>query len=234
MSLLNKKYLISGCGISWSGQERKTWVNICKAAGAKITDVGGPAVSNQWILNKTILETISNSYHGVVVQLTSLSKLDVEINDERFNELVANDSLRNFTYQGIWPSSSSDEHPSKKLYNKWLVSPGLEIEDIVCKLVLLKSYCDSKGISLHVLQGYPIPWTENQKLIIGSIVNNLDNDLYSSYRNSDHYQFHDHSNSVPCLSYQFSLAQQVAENCFPVLLDKIKHILAKQPDNVLK
>jgi hypothetical protein len=53
--LSNKKILISGCGFSFSKQERKTWVNVLKSVGVNIVDVGGPAVSNQWILNKTFI-----------------------------------------------------------------------------------------------------------------------------------------------------------------------------------
>jgi hypothetical protein len=234
MSLSNKKYLISGCGISWSGQERKTWVNICKASGAKVVDVGGPAVSNQWILNKVITELNSNMFDCVIIQLTSLLKLDVEINQERYNELVATDSVRNFTYQGIWPSSASTDHISKQMNYKWLASPILELEDIFCKLILLDHFCKQKGIKLYVFQGYELPWTPEQKNNLIDIIQNLDKDFYSDYLNSAHYQFHDHSNSVPCLSYQFYLARQIAQQCFPILLDKIEHILAKHPGDVLK
>ena len=232
MSLLNKKFLISGCGLSFSGQERKTWTNIFKAAGLKITDVGGPAVSNQWILNKVILEVYNNSYDSIIIQLTGLGKLDVELNEERRKELVEPDSIRNFTYKNIWPSSSSNEHLSKKLYLDWLVSPTLEAEDIVCKLLLLKSLCETKNINLYVFHGYDIPWTGEQRQLIKHILSN-DSGLYNDYPESVHYQFHDHTNTVPCLSYQFVLAKHIAAICCPEILDKINLILAKSPNVVL-
>lgn len=233
MSKLNKKVLVSGCGLSFSGQERKTWANIFKVAGVNLTDVGGPAVSNQWILNKAILELWANRYDTVIIQLTSLGKLDVEINDERHAELVVNDPIRNFVYQNVWPSSASDNHPSKQLYYKWLSSPNLETEDLVCKLLLLKCMCDQFVIDLHVFQGYLIPWTNKQKELLGGIIYDLDSDLYSAYPTSEHYQFHDHTNTVPCLSYQFVLAKTIASACYPEALNKINNMLAKSKDVVL-
>lgn len=232
MSPSNKKFLISGCGLSWSGQERKTWVNILKAAGVRITDVGGPAVSNQWILNKAILEVYQQPYNSIIIQLTSLGKLDVEINDERIKELVEPDSIRNFTYKNIWPSSGSYDHESKKLYFKWLVSPTLEAEDIVCKLLLLRELCISQNIGLYVFQGYDIPWTEEQNILISKILQPGPS-LYNDYPNSVHYQFHDHTNTVPCLSYQFVLAKTIAERCCPFALEKINKMLAKSTNVVL-
>jgi hypothetical protein len=139
MSLSNKKILVSGCGLSWGSQERKTWVNILKIGGASIIDAGGPAVSNQWIINQSILQAMSNTdITHVVIQLTSIGKLDVETNPDRIAELVESDQLRNFTFNGIWPSSHSTNHPAKQLWKTWLSSPGLELQDIFCKLVLPK------------------------------------------------------------------------------------------------
>jgi hypothetical protein len=147
--------------------------------------------------------------------------------------LVINDSVRNFTYKGIWPSSSSDDHASKQLYYKWLYSPGLEIEDLLCKLILLNHLCNQRGINLYVFQGYPIPWTDKQKEWLNNIIHDLDSDLYSPYPGSEHYQFHDHANTVPCISYQFVLAKMIAGICCPDALDKINKLLAKHPDVVL-
>lgn len=233
MSKLNKKFLISGCGLSFGRQERKTWVNVFKAAGVNLVDVGGPAVSNQWILNKAILALHDCQYDAVIIQLSSIGKLDVEINDERFDELVVNDPIRNFTYQNIWPSSASDAHLSKQLYYKWLVSPTLETEDLLCKLILLKNLCNQRNIDLYVFQGYSILWSDKQKELLSNIIYDLDNDLYSAYPNSKHYQFHDHTNTVPCLSYQFVLAKMIANICCPAALDKINKMLAKSKDVVL-
>jgi len=233
MSLLNTKLLISGCGLSYSEQERKTWVKIFKVLGIKLQDVGGPAVSNQWILNKTFTELLDNDYDKVIVQLTSVGKLDVEVDEERIRELVVNDSIRNFTYKGIWPSSASEEHPSKKLWTKWLYSPQLEIEDLFCKLVLLKNFCDIKNIQLYVFQGYPIPWTDKQKNYLRDLIIDIDSWLYKDYPDSEHYQFHDHTNSVPSLSYQIVLARYIAKHCDIEIENKLHKLLDKLPNIVI-
>ena len=78
------KILISGCGMSWSSQERPTWVNVLKLCGVDIEDRAGPAISNQLILNKMLESVMDNNYSQAICQLTSIKKLDVElINDER-------------------------------------------------------------------------------------------------------------------------------------------------------
>ena len=232
MSKLSKKFLISGCGISWSGQEKKTWVNIFRAAGLKITDVGGPAVSNQWILNKVIIELWDSYYDTVIIQLTSLGKLDVEVDSKRTNELVNNDSIRNFTYKGVWPSSTSDDHDSKKLYYKWLFSPKLEIEDIVCKLLLLSILCKQKNTKLYVYQGYEILWSDAQQKLLDNIITDS-TILYDEYLNSKHYEFHDHMNTVPGISYQFSLAKMIAYRCCPEIIERINKMFDKSANVVL-
>jgi hypothetical protein len=213
MSSLSKKILVSGCGLSWSGQKEKTWVNILKSMGADIKDVGGPAVSNQWIINQVITELIeSHSYTQVIIQLTSLGKLDVEMRDNREEVLVKNDSLRNFVFKGIWPSSVSSEHESKKLYNTWLTSPSLEVMDIFCKLMLLSKFCKGAGVDLIIFEGYHIPWTLTQAVHLKSIISNFNDPIYSHYENSASYQFHNFANynSVPCLRYQADIANSIA------------------------
>jgi hypothetical protein len=229
MSLLNKKILVSGCGFSWSGQERKTWVNVLKSVGAKITDVGGPAVSNQWILNKAFNELRNNNYDCAVIQLTALGKLDVEVNKDRMEELVKPDKLRNFVIDNVWPSSASVDHISKKLYQRWLYSPTLETEDLFCKLLLLKDWCINKGIELTVYQAYEIPWLPEQQLLLGTVVANSDSQLYNQYINSRHYQFHDNAgeNTVPCIQYQIELAEEITSKLNLNLLDRIHVIKAK-------
>jgi hypothetical protein len=213
MSLSSKKILTSGCGVSWSQQTKKTWVNILKTVGAHVLDVGGPAVSNQWVLNQAIDHLIHHSdIDHVVIQLTGLGKLDVEVNDERLAELVETDTVRNFTIKGVWPSSASQDHPAKQLWTKWLFSPGLELQDLTNKLVLLDHWCRSRNISLTVFQGYNLPWTQNQKLLLSSIVDTETEPAVPVYKKSHFYQWHDHvgQNTVPCLEYQFELARYAA------------------------
>ena len=53
------KILISGCGISFSGI-KPTWVKVLKLCGYDITDVSGPAISNQLITNQIIEKILVN------------------------------------------------------------------------------------------------------------------------------------------------------------------------------
>lgn len=198
-----QKILISGCGISWSGQEgRKTWGNILKVAGVDIVDTGGPAVSNQWILNRAIEYVLHNSVDAVVIQLSSLGKLDVEVTSERELSLVQPDTLRNFVIDGVWPSSASLEHPSKKMWYDYLYSPRLELQDIKIKLELLKFYCKHNNIQLLVLKGYDLPNCDFNDLIYNEVP------LYDQYLSNPMYVYHDEAKqmSVPCIEFQFTLA----------------------------
>lgn len=216
----NKKILTSGCGVSWGGQAKKTWVNILKALGADITDVGGPAVSNQWVLDCAIDQlTRDSSITHAVIQLTALGKLDVEVDQARLIELVEPDSLRNFTIQGVWPSSASEEHESKQLWAKWLSSPGLELQSMCGKLVLLDHWCSTHNIKLTVFQGYELPWKQDQLSQLCNIFDTGTVSAVSEYQLSDFYQWHDHDNqnTVPCLEFQFALAQKISQQIDSVL-----------------
>lgn len=232
MSLSNKKFLVSGCGFSWSGQERKTWVNVLRSVGVDIVDVGGPAVSNQWIINRAFQELLANQYDHAIIQITGLGKLDVEVDFAREAQLVKSDSLRNFVIDGIWPSSYSQEHPAKAMYQNLLFSPRLETEDLYCKLLMLDNWCQTHNTHLTVLQAYDIPWTDSQLQQLEKIIHNINTPLADQYKASSHYQHHDHrgQNTVPCMQYHCELAHSVAELLMPEVLDKItkiQHHLAK-------
>jgi hypothetical protein len=235
MLLSNKKVLVSGCGFSFGGQERKTWVNVLKSVGVNIVDVGGPAVSNQWILNQAFLKLLEDeSINQVILQLTSTGKLDVEVDPQRQIELVDTDSLRNFTFRGVWPSSCSVDHASKRLYNQWLVSPGLEAQDIFCKIMLLRDWCQSRNIEFAVLQAYDIAWTESQRAVLGSIISNISNPLNDQYKRSAFYKYHDHQgqNTVPCKQYQIDLAASICQQIDSVFLPRIERILQSIKTNI--
>ncbi len=212
----------------WSKLERsdkKTWVNILKTLGSNIVDVGGPAVSNQWILDRAIERiTQASDITHAIIQLTSLGKLDVEVDQERIDELVTPDSLRNFTIQGVWPSSASQEHQSKQLWDKWLSSPGLELRSICCKLVLLSYWCRSYNIELVVFQGYDLPWTQDQQSQLCGILDFDAAPAVSEYHQSDLYQYHDHDNqnTVPCLEFQLELAFRVSQYIDSVLHQRVE------------
>lgn len=219
-----QKILISGCGLSWSGQERKVWTNILKVAGADIIDVGGPAVSNQWIIDRAFVELLANdTITDVVIQLTSLGKLDVEVDLTRELTLVKSDSLRNFTHKGVWPSSYSQEHASKKLWHEYLYSPGLEQQELFCKVVLLDHWCVSHDKKLTILQGYTIPWTDEQLDHVRDKIQNLEEPIWNKYELSTHYKI-EQGNTVPGLEFQFDLAIDLAKIIAPTCIDNIYHI----------
>lgn len=199
--------LVSGCGISWSGQKDKTWVNLLALSGIKVCDVGGPAVSNLWILNHAIDYIVSNKVNYAVIQLTSLGKLDVEVDQTRYQELVESDSVRNFTVDGIWPSSSSVEHPAKLLWKQWLHSPTLELNDIEVKLKMLKFYCDHQQIPLLVLAGYDE--FSSRREHFRELIHNVDSPIYKEYQQSVFFNPHATGSPVPVLPYQLKILEMV-------------------------
>jgi hypothetical protein len=220
----DKKLLVSGCGITFSGQVAKTWVNILSLAGANIVDVSGPAVSNQWIINRAFLQLEADpEIQQAVIQLTALGKLDVEINEERVKTLVELDTVRNFTVDDVWPSGVSVEHQSKQLWKQWLCSPGLEQQDIICKLKLLKHWCDTHHVDLLIVQGYDMHWNQDQQTKMSSVINNVDYNIIDEYHSTSWYSSN-HSIDVPVLGFQFELASKLAQQICPKLLAQIEKI----------
>jgi hypothetical protein len=238
---LSDKILVNGCGYTFSKQSRKTWTNILSVAGANIIDISKPAISNQWIINKTFLELCNNTnIKSVIVQLTSLGKFDVEVDLERINNLVKPDPIRNFVISydnsicshdqlptaGIWPSSGSQDHESKKQYMKWLYSPGLETEDLFCKVIMLASYCQTKKIKLYVYQAYDIIWSESQKKQLTNIIQNINESFNHQYKKSLYYKDHDFSNAntVPNLKFQLEIASIIVKNLDATVQKKLEKI----------
>jgi len=172
------KILVSGCGLTWSKQERPTWVNVLKLCGVDIDDQAGPAISNQLILNNMIENVMNNNYNQAVCQLTSTKKLDIELTNEQRKKVAEQDTIRNFTYKNYWPSSISAEHDSKKLYYEYLHSPSIEESDIIYKWLLLKKLCDEKNIKLHTVLGYSIGWGNQKYKLIDT---NHDYNIWNDY-----------------------------------------------------
>ena len=201
--------LISGCGISFSKQEKPSWVKILRLCGVPTIDVGGPAVSNEWILNNLINGIVKYDPSHVICQLTGIGKLDIESNDERYNELVTTDSIRNFTYKNIWPSSASADHKVKQDYYKWIYSKSIDIDNTAVKLFALQEICSKHNIKLHIVQGYKIDWDQHQLIKLINFDKNFTIEEY--YHASSYYQFHDHSNdnTVPCKQFMKHFAQKI-------------------------
>ena len=219
--------LISGCGVSFSKQRKPTWSKVLKICGANITDLGGPAVSNEYILNKLLygLHSHQDVTH-VICQLTTTGKLDVEVNAHR-QQLVINDPIRNFTFDGIWPSSVSKTSRIKRDYYEWLYSEKIDIDNTIIKLLALKQYCMTNKIKLLILQGYQIDWPPDNP-ILGHLPIDFDYVIYDEYKNSEYYQYHDHDNgnTVPCKEYQKYLAQKINSDFLHLDLDhKFKKFL---------
>lgn len=224
MFKLDKKLLVSGCGISFSGQQVKTWVNILSLAGADIIDVGAPAVSNQWIINHAFMQLEADAtIRQAVLQLTALGKLDVEINPERIATLVEPDTIRNFTVDDVWPSSASEEHVSKQLWRQWLFSPKLEQQDAICKLKLLKHWCDTHDVELVVIQGYDMQWDSDQRAQLESIIHDIDYNIIDHYHSTEWYVCNQ-TIDVPVLGFQFEIARAVAQQVDSALADRVEKI----------
>jgi hypothetical protein len=220
----DKKLLVSGCGLTFSGQQAKTWVNILSLAGADITDVGGPAVSNQWIINRAFLQLEADTdIRQAVIQLTSIGKLDVEVNDERIETLVEPDTIRNFTVDNVWPSSASIEHPSKQLWKQWLFSPKLEQQDVICKLRLLKHWCNTHDVKLTVIQGYKMLWDKDQQAQLASVIDNIEYNIMDHYQGTEWYNSHGDID-VPVIGFQFEIARVVAQQVDVGLVDRVEKI----------
>jgi hypothetical protein len=243
--------LISGCGITYETAAYKTWPRVLKSLGYNIFDTSGPAVSNQWILNKALLKLlVMRDIDTVILQLTDIGKLDIEVSQDRLHALVINDTLRNFVITpdhdvvkiddnnadkidpgSIWPSSFSLDHPAKRSWKQYLYSASLEMEDIFCKLILFQEYCQKNHIRFLVFQGYALPWQSNQSDRLESIVKNAGTSFYGEYLQSEFYQLHDHSakNTVPCFPYQIRIAQKIAQYIDMDLdtREKLNHIVNK-------
>lgn len=198
--------LISGCGITFQGKD-PTWAKVFRLAGANMKDVSGPAISNDLIVNNLIEELYKNNYSHVVCQLTDWKKLDVEINEHN-QKLIESDTIRNFTHNGYWPSSTSIDHESKQMYYKYLYSPSIEEQNIIFKLLLLQKLCHESNTQLMIIQGYDLEWTNplhtKLKLFTDFII-------YDDYLSSTHYNGHEYG-LVPSKHYMISLAKKINDS----------------------
>ena len=192
----------------------KSWPKILSLLGEPVINISAPAISNQWIIDRSAEYLLKNTdVHQVILQLTNIDKLDVEINTiSREVALVTPDRLRNFTWEGVWPSSVSTDHFSKQLYYEYLYSPELLTKELAIKISMLDFWCRAHNIKLHVYQGYTIPWTASDMELVGDIIKNINDPWDHQYQSSNQYQFHDYTdaNSVPCIEYAFELAEQMA------------------------
>ena len=212
--------LISGCGISFSKQERPTWINVLKICGLNINDVSGPAISNDTILNELLfaLDKDSTITH-VICQLTGTGKLDIEMNKDRESMMNKTDSYRRFTWKGLWPSSVSQKPEEKKSYYTLFHSKKIEIENLIIKLYLLQKICAERNVELYIVQGYSIDWPQNSML--NKINFDRTYDIRSHYERHHSFKHHDHTNnnSVPCKLFQKHLAKKINDDFIKFEID---------------
>jgi hypothetical protein len=222
MSQSRTKLLVSGCGITYTGQPARTWATILKLAGVDVIDVSGPAVSNQWIVNRAFIKLQQDpEIKHAIIQLTALGKLDVEVDLVRELALVRSDSTRNFVVDGVWPSSTSIEHPAKSAWREMLFSPRLEQQDLEVKLTLLQEWCTQRDIQLLVVQGYDMHWHNQDEM--NSIIDNIEWNIMSDYQQTKWFQL-DSKKDVPVTEYQFELAIHLTQRILPSYTDKLQKI----------
>ncbi len=212
--------LISGCGISFSKQERPTWINVLKICGLNINDVSGPGISNDTILNALLFELDKDiTITHVICQLTNTGKLDIEMNKDREPMMNNTDDYRRFTWNGLWPSSVSQKPDEKKLYYKLFHNKKIEIENLIIKLYLLQKLCTERNVELYVVQGYSIDWPQNSML--DKINFDKTYDIRSHYERHHSFKHHDNTNnnSVPCKLFQKHLAKKINDDFIKYTLD---------------
>jgi hypothetical protein len=222
MSQSRTKLLVSGCGITYTGQPARTWATILKLAGVDVIDVSGPAVSNQWIVNRAFMKLQQDpEIKHAIIQLTALGKLDVEVDLVRELALVRSDSTRNFVVDGVWPSSTSIEHPAKSAWREMLFSPRLEQQDLEVKLTLLQEWCTQRDIQLLVVQGYDMHWHNQDEM--NSIIDNIEWNIMSDYQQTKWFRL-DSEKDVPVTEYQFELAIHLMQRILPSYTNKLQKI----------
>ncbi len=206
--------LTSGCGITFAQQGRPSWTKVLRVCGVEIVDAGGPAVSNEYILNNTIkhLANLQSPVDHVVCQLTGLGKLDIDVHGvpyEHRKQLTHTDTMRNFVWDGVWPSSTSKTTNIKKEYYKWIYSERLELENIIIKLSLIEQMCKDKKLPLTILQGYFIPWKNVKSETYIAMYQALSFDknfvIQDYYETTKCYEHHDSSNGNNLPNKQFAV-----------------------------
>ena len=206
--------LTSGCGITFAQQGRPSWTKVLKVCGIEVIDAGGPAVSNEYILNNTIqhLNNLQSPIDHVVCQLTGLGKLDIDVQGIAYEHrklLPQTDNIRNFTWDGLWPSSTSKISPIKKDYYKWIYSERLELQNIIIKLSLIEQICKNKKLPLTIIQGYFLPWKNVDSDIYTAMLDKLTFDknfvIQDYYKTTKCYEYHDSRNGNNLPNKQFAV-----------------------------
>ena len=105
------------------------------------------------------------------------------------------DTVRNFEYQGFWPSSSSRDHEYKRIWEDYLYSPVLEHQDILLKIEHLKMLCERLDVQLYIIQGYDLALNSYN--------------IMDDYEQDETYCLHEQGQRVPCVEFQIKLAERI-------------------------
>lgn len=213
--------LVSGCGISFGKGQLPTWIKVLKLCKVPIQDQTGPGITNDLICNLLIDNILSNEkeYTHVICQLTQFGKLDVELNKNNI-EIMRNDSLRNYSWMGYWPSSFSKDHVSKQLYYEFLYSPNIEQKNLAIKLILLEKICKEKNLPLLIILGTSLKLTD--PLLDKLTCLDLNFNIMDDYKQSKYYKFHNKEQIAitPNKFYQIHLAQKINKTFLKFNIDK--------------
>jgi len=160
------KLITSGCGISQREfKHYPIWVHFPTLTHKlKHISIGGPAVGNEYIgrtCKKHILE--NTDVDAVIIQWTSIGKLDLFVEDEDTLFQIKNFNLRNFVVdmdanvvdgRGFWASSSSDDNMLKELYNDIFRSRIYEHMRDLEQILDVQNLCELRNIPYYFFFGY--------------------------------------------------------------------------------
>jgi hypothetical protein len=202
------KLITSGCGISQRDfKHYPIWVHFPTISHKlKHISIGGPAVGNEYIgrtCKKHILENLD--VEAVIIQWTSIGKLDLFVENENTLDEIKDFNLRNFVvdmnssvvnHKGFWPSSNSSDNFLKELYNNNFKSKIYDhIKDLEY-ILDIQTLCELHGIPYYFFFGYEFDFefirnTSELEHLYKSINWNkfmTRTPMYDLYQNSDEYK----------------------------------------------
>ena len=199
--------LTSGCGISQREfKHYPIWVHFPTLTHKlKHLSMGGPAVGNEFIgrvCKKHILENLDNEL-VVIIQWTSIGKLDMFVEDPEVIKQIKTFNLRNFIVdmkanivenRGFWASSHSDDNIIKELYIQSKIYDHIrDLEQILD----VQNLCELHNIPYYFFYGYSFDFEFIDSIKeLEHLRNNIKWDkfvihtpIYDLYKESDHYQY---------------------------------------------
>lgn len=160
------KLITAGCGISQRDfKHYPIWVHFPTLTHKlKHISIGGPAVGNEYIgrtCKKHILENLD--VEAVIIQWTSIGKLDLFVENKETLAQIKDFNLRNFIVdmnatvvdsKGFWPSSHSNDNIIKEVYNSVFKSNIYEHMKDLEQILDIQTLCELHGIPYYFFFGY--------------------------------------------------------------------------------